>query len=231
MKNKKEIMQILRRQGFAIIFAVAALFAAVLYTFAWFKSQEKLHTLTQVEAPSTLAIKGGNANDITMVDLSGIDLTAGQSAYFIFCVAGSGGSEYLIELAHTTNVAFNYQIYKAASNDTANDFVYIDPNTSTPYYYTQGEALGGSYLNKSALTGISDGKLKAKTYPTDGGTAYVNVQDNADPLYWLSSAITPVSLVDDTFCDYYILQVTWDKSLINEKETDLVYLLAQNATV
>lgn len=231
--NKTDILRILRQQGLSLTFAFVALFAGVLYTFAWFQSREGLRTLTQVEAPSTLSIKGGNANDIIEVDLSGVDLTSAKhSAYFIFSIVGDSTSPYLIELAHTTNIPFTYKIYTAKRTDSTSGgddlFAYVDPDNNTTYYQ-KNTALDGGYINKDIdADTIANGSQQAATYPTTSGVAYESVQQNARPLYWLSNTIQPSELVNGNFCDYYILMVTWNEGIQNEKETDLVYLLAQN---
>ena len=62
------------------------------------------------------------------------------------------------------------------------------------------------------------------------------VQSNAEPLYWLASenglnAMKPQEVQTDTttgstyFCDYYVIKIHWDEgTVINDKETDMVYL-------
>lgn len=226
--NKTDILRILRQQGLSLALAFIALFACVLYTFAWFQSQEKLQTITKVEAPSTLAIKGGNASDITAIDLSGIDLSSTEKIkYFIFCVEGSVKNPYLIELAHTTNIPFIYSINKASQNENGT-FIYVDHSTGIKTNYQADEDLGCSYINKGT-NGLANNSKHNATYGT-----YSTVQQNAEPLYFLSPSITPTLIGESNkFCDYYILKVSWEgvtPPITNEKETDLVYLLARNAT-
>ena len=64
------------------------------------------------------------------------------------------------------------------------------------------------------------------------------VQSNAEPLYWLANeegvnAMNPVNVGTRSedgksfFCDYYILHISWEPGyVVNDKETDMVYLTA-----
>lgn len=215
-----------------------ALVVAALVSYAWFYSRRGLYTLTQVSEPYTLAIKGGNQTEIEQLDLSQIDLSnTTYQANFVFCITGSNTTPYVLELAHTTNIPFTYTLYKTTqldsrpSDDTV--VVYNDPDSKKSFYYSKITA------NKLATTpinagsgGVADSTQHDSTYGTAIPSA--NVQNNAEPLYLLSNSITPGSIGSDakTYADYYILELTWSSTdaTAYPKETDLVYLMAENVS-
>ena len=53
------------------------------------------------------------------------------------------------------------------------------------------------------------------------------VQKNAEPLYWQNTDPIEHQASELSFVDYYILEVSWDSTqVVNDKETDMVYLTA-----
>jgi hypothetical protein len=153
---------------------------------------------------------------------------------------------YVLQLAHTTNIPFTYTISYAELLDSEPadlDGVVVytaSDKAQTRYYYrkvasvstdatqttTATTLVPGKWLNSDttdAATALADSAYHALTYGS-----YNNVQKNAEPLYWQSSALTPRSEVrtsEQKFCDYYILTISWS-GLKNDRETDLVYLMA-----
>ena len=71
-------------------------------------------------------------------------------------------------------------------------------------------------------------------------TVYDYVHGNAEPMYWISSPQTldPGDQTEENYVTedssyytrYYVLEISWDSSLKNNKETDLVYLLAESVS-
>lgn len=175
---------------------------------------------------------------------------------YVFSVSGSNTSNYKIQLAHTNNNQFTYKIYHATQyssqeaipsgtyeNDvvlysmhqnshTENDLQVSDDIYSeegTKYYVKASEPLNGEYKNKETET-----PMKAKTgdkfYEENYGELD-NVQEDDVPSYWQSEAVT-VTPESGNFCDYYIIEVSWEKRLsetdrtFEKKETDMVYITA-----
>jgi hypothetical protein len=219
--------------------------AAVLGTQAWLYHQRTLQTMTAINAPVSLAISSGDPNASESIELGDIDVSENGSQDYVFCVHGPSLENYVLQLAHTTNIPFTYTISYAELLDaepadltgvvayTAND------DTQTTYYYRKAESsaavtasaatteVPGRWLNlaaSDATTRLANDSYHALTYGV-----YSNVQKNAEPLYWQSSAITPRTTPrttsDEKFCDYYILTISWSE-LQNDRETDIVYLMA-----
>ena len=90
--------------------------------------------------------------------------------------------------------------------------------------YIKGELLTGSYLNKDENSDNATDKYHEITYDK-----YNNVQKSAEPLYWkTTNQETLPENKDDTthYVNYYILHISWDENVQNNKETDMIYLMA-----
>lgn len=239
-KEKGRIMQWSGRKKRAVAaVTIAALAVLVVPVLAWLFFQKSLQTVTKINEPNPLKIGAGNARDIKELELSSIDVS-GEKKYedVVFCVySTTKGLSYHLQLAHTTNIGFKYTIYPAvkepADESGYNASVsYLDKK----YYYKTTSTVPGGYLNKQ---GESEGGFHAlaqptgtyhdKTYATSNGN-YKNVQANAEPLYWkTTSSLSLPNDYDDTgfSINYFVLHISWDASIQNNKETDMVYLMAE----
>lgn len=211
-----------KKRAIAVV-AAAALALVVLPVFAWLYMQRSMETITKVNMPYALLIGAGDAKPIQQLELSNIDVSASKSKDVVFCVYSEKQSKsYDLQLAHTTNIGFKYEIYKA-SRPAADVFV-GDVVSYLGKQYIKGNPLIGSYLNKAENSGNATNTYHNITYGE-----YKNVQKSAEPLYWkTSSPVTLPDKVDDTgyYVNYYILHITWGDDVQNNKETDMIYLMA-----
>lgn len=202
--------------------AVAALALVVLPVFAWLYMQRSIETITKVNMPYALLIGAGDAKPIQQLELSNIDVSASKSKDVVFCVYSEKPSKsYDLQLAHTTNIGFTYEIYKATRADS---------NASTDVVeclgkqYAKGVKLSGSYLNIDENNRYATNAYHGETYGE-----YEKVQKSAEPLYWKTSIqVTLPDREDYTgyYVNYYILHITWGDDVQNNKETDMIYLMA-----
>ena len=202
--------------------AVAALALVVLPVFAWLYMQRSIETITKVNMPYALLIGAGDAKPIQQLELSNIDVSASKSKDVVFCVYSEKSSKsYDLQLAHTTNIGFTYEIYKATRADS---------NASTDVVeclgkqYAKGVKLFGSYLNIDENNRYATNAYHGETYGE-----YEKVQKSAEPLYWKTSIqVTLPDREDYTgyYVNYYILHITWGDDVQNNKETDMIYLMA-----
>lgn len=206
--------------------AAAALALVVLPVFAWLYMQRSMETITKVNMPYALLIGAGDAKPIQQLELSNIDVSGTQKyKEVVFCVYSEKPSKsYYLQLAHTTNIGFKYEIYKAsrpAAETFAGDVVsYLGKQ------YIKGDQLTGSYLNKDESSDYATDKYHEITYNKYDKK---HVQKSAEPLYWkTSSPVTLPDKADDTgyYVNYYILHITWGDDVQNNKETDMIYLMA-----
>lgn len=110
---------------------IAAAFSAALVVgmpvLAWFTQQRQTATVIQINAPTTINIKSGNEEPVEMIDLSNINVqeyldptdpeTLVSYGEYVFCITGKYLSYYDIQIARTTNIDFDYELYRVNSGD------------------------------------------------------------------------------------------------------------------
>ncbi len=226
----------------ALILAATALIGV---TFAWFFYRRELDTLTWIKTPIRLDIGSGNNHDIAYLDLGSIDAdTPGRTIERVFCVYGEPVDIYSLQLAYTTNIAFYYDIYRADYDPDSGNvvFTYTDENgdhTERFRYNESEQVIAAKPLDKMDADERAAHQSHTLSYGDDKGLNPVGsekVQSNAEPLYWLAGenglkVMKPQNIQNHEvtnsayFCDYYVIKIHWDEeTVINDKETDMVYL-------
>lgn len=207
--------------------AMALLALLIVPVFGWMYMERSMETMTKINIPYALKLGAGNTRPIQELELSNIDVS-GEQKYkdIVFCVYSSQENrEYDLQLAHTSNIGFTYNIYHAAK-DVNGSVNYLKEN------YSQWAELKGRYLNKQADSKYATYEFHETTYGS-----YSNVQKSVEPLYWKTtekqilneknSAITKIIDEDKYYVDYYILRISWDDTVQNNKETDIIYIMAK----
>ena len=220
-KQKKDWKQERRKRRAIWAVTSAALVLLAVPVLAWLYMQRSMETITEIKEPEILSIKAGDMQDIEKLELGTIDVSGDQSKDVVFCVySAEAGKRYDLQLAHTTNIGFTYSIYKASAPNEGSDITYLGKQ------YQQRDLLSGRYLNLA-----DDRKHATKDYHATTYGAYDKVQQAAEPLYWKSDAQEklPEAQQDATgefYVNYYILRISWDGTVQNNKETDMIYLMA-----
>ena len=159
------------------------------------------------------------------LEMADIDVENGSYKDFVFGIGGADVQQYQIQLAHTTNIPFEYEIYRAKSvseTEKSEAVVYVsDEENKTFYYKIDGNKISGHYLNQQGSEILANSTLHEKSYDS-----YGNVQKNSEALYWQSDGLS-VNDAENPFCDYFIIRVKWNDKVQNNKETDMVYLTVQ----
>ena len=217
-RQKKDGTLSVRKRRAVISVIIAALLLLTIPVLAWFFRQRSMETMTQINLPYALRIGAGNTQPIQQLELSNIDVSKKKYEDVVFCVYSQGANaKYYLQLAHTTNIGFHYTIYKA-SVQQGGAISYLGNQ------YSQGGALAGKYLN------VDDaGKYATNQYHETTYGNYNNVQRSAEPLYWRSDeqeTLPGEANVNALYVNYYILNISWDETVQNNKETDMVYLMA-----
>lgn len=222
-RQRKHRMRLTRKKRvvISVILAFSALLA--LPVFAWLYMHRSMETITKVNMPNALLIGAGDAKPIQQLELSNIDVSGAQKYKdVVFCVYSTKpGLDYHLQLAHTTNIGFSYEIDKASIETEAVDgsIFYLGD------YYRENSKLAGNYLNKETERNYATKHYHGKTYGE-----YSNVQISAEPLYWktTSQEKLPDEIPDKNrnYVNYYILHITWDETVQNNKETDMIYIMA-----
>lgn len=218
--EKKKKLQLVIAVSISVVLLVA------LPVYAWFTHKRFIALTTKINAPTQLYITAGNKESVANLEMADIDVEDGNYKDFVFGIGGADVQQYQIQLAHTTNIPFEYEIYRAKSvsetEKSAEAVVYVSDSDGTFYYDKSGDSpISGKYLNRDGTEILANSTLHEKSYDT-----YSNVQKNAEALYWQSDGLS-VNDAENPFCDYFIIRVKWNKNVQNNKETDMVYLTVQ----
>ena len=220
-KQKKDWKQERRKRRAIWAVGSAALVLLAVPVLAWLYIQRSMETITEIKKPEILSIKAGDMQDREQLELGTIDVSGDRKTKdVVFCVySAEQGKSYHLQLAHTTNIGFTYSIYKASSPTEGGDVTYLGKQ------YKKGQSLQGGYLNLA-----EDQKHATKTYHATTYGTYGNVQQAAEPLYWKSDAQETLpntkNASEEFYVNYYILHISWDETVQNNKETDMIYLMA-----
>lgn len=219
--SKSKKIQLIAAVSFTVVLI------ASIPIFAWFTLNRGIAATTKINAPTKLYITSGNKEASANINMADIDVEEMKDSKrvlqkdYVVGIAGKNVGTYKLQLAHTTNIPFTYEIYKASETTQNGDVMYVGEDKEK-YYYNKGAKVSGDYLNLGQ-DNLADNTLHNKSYGT-----YSNVQKNAEPLYWQSENLKAGQADSDgEFCDYYIITVTWTESAKNDKETDMVYLTAE----
>ena len=233
--NDKRIIFLIIRTAIVCVLLLSVVGMSV---YAWLAADKRLLAYAPVSSPEALYIGAGHRDilnntfeDIRYMYFDGLDAEDEDYVDKVFCVYGKGISNYRIQLAYTTNNPFVYELYHATESDTysegAIEYKTHQETPATYYYSISGEAMSGAYLNKAELESIANSNKHLETYGS-----YLNVQKNAEPIYWQTPA-SPAEVGDnkDDFVNYYILRVCKGSITQNTKETDILCIAARSVTV
>lgn len=218
--EKKKKLQLVIAVSISVVLLVA------LPVYAWFTHKRSIALTTKINAPTQLYITAGNKESVANLEMADIDVENGSYKDFVFGIGGTDVQNYQIQLAHTTNIPFEYEIYRAKSVQEADKdddtVVYVSNEVNKTFYYNiDGDKISGNYLNQNGSEILANNTLHQKSYDS-----YGNVQKNSEALYW-QSGVLPANDNSNPFCDYFIIRVKWNDNVQNNKETDMVYLTVQ----
>ncbi len=284
LREKIEAMDKAQKIQLIAALIMTALLIISMPTFAWFSYQNEMAVSTKIDSPATLEIKSGGhpGEEQAIINFELSDIDTEDSTYnhytkdgvtyyykdFVFCVKGKSLSSYDLQLAHTTNIAFKYEIYSAIADDNG-DILYMPKdnnaansqryrlariktdangdavldNNDEAIYEDYNEPLDGAYANAEIIGNrvVVNDSLKGRSYNV--GTGGDDVQQYANPAYWIKRGIVVHSIQkqDGGFTHSYVLRISWimsssiddeareeDLDIVqNNKETDMIYITAK----
>ncbi len=162
--------------------------------FAWFSNQRKMAVLGNVNAPYTLYLSAGNQEDLVYLDMSSIDVGTpgsrekGTHKDFVFSVQGSWDiSQYHLQLAHTTNIPFEYTIYRVKDNGSGDRDIYseagfaaLEDDTLKENSVAYIAHVSNDDVSKDATIYYSYRPGSSYTYNGTTGVQYGKVMDKAN---------------------------------------------------
>ena len=149
---------------------------------------------------------------------------------------------YSLQLAYTTNCFLLWYLPGKLRSGQKVVFTYTDENgdhTERFSYDESEQVIAAKPLGNMSKEEIAAHQSHTLSYGDDKGLNPVDVsrvQSNAEPLYWLAgenglNVMKPQNIQNHEvtnsayFCDYYVIKIHWDEgTVINDKETDMVYL-------
>ena len=198
----------------AMSLALTALLTAAVGTLTWLRYFRSQQTVTLVHV-SDHYLLGPDGSNSTAINLGNIDVSQPGSRLYAFGVKSNQPS-YRFQLAYTTNIPFTYTIHRAiAASSSKGDYSNAHSEGGFSFYY-ESTALPGFYLNKNDAERIANDTRHQVSF----GSSSVSAHRYAEPVYWQTSE----DVVRLDSIDYFVLEVTWNSSLHNDKETDLIYL-------
>lgn len=253
LKKKIEAMDKAQKIQLMAALILTVILIIAIPTYTWFSYQNEMAVSTKINSPATLEIKSGGhpGKEQSIINFELSDIDTEDSSYnsytkdgvkyyykdFVFCVKGRSISSYDLQLAHTTNIAFKYEIYSAVADDSGeilympkdnnaansqryrlariktdtNGEAVLDENTGEAIYENYTEPLNGEYVNASIEGNrvVVNDSLKGRSY--DVGTGGDNVQKYANPAYWIKRGIVvyPIQKQDVGFTHPYVLRISW----------------------
>lgn len=142
--------------------------------FAWFTSERKTATVIKINAPTTIKIGAGNEEPVEMIDLSNINVeerlddenkTRITEGTYVFCVTGKYLSKYDLQIARTTNIDFDYELYRVDSKtyeDVISKGITEKPTVGSGYEIAEykSELDGNTYYYPYQISDSTDDKTQ-----------------------------------------------------------------------
>lgn len=243
-----------RAQALAVLILLAAIALIIGLSLSWFVGSKSLSTVGKIQTPAQLKIMGPNQTSIEPIEIS-YDESRGDekkddgtvTVRRAFCVQSdngdpaAGGQAFELQVANTTNITgLTINVYHVTVNEssaTKGDVVGLDGlNRTYSWSKKSSTPIEFAFINFADGTSALAKELEANdaTYGS-----YVNVQENARPLYryhkFAKSGLDGWNGKTANAATNFIIECTWNpgvvtvngKTVSNVKETDMVYLIAR----
>ena len=244
-----------RAQALAVLILLAAIALIIGLSLSWFVGSKSLSTVGKIQTPAQLKIMGPNQTSIEPIEIS-YDESRGDekkddgtvTVRRAFCVQSdngdpaAGGQAFELQVANTTNITgLTINVYHVTVNEssaTKGDVVGLDGlNRTYSWSKKSSTPIKFAFINSADGTSTLAKELEANdaTYGS-----YVNVQENARPLYryhkFAGSGLDGWNGKTANAATNFIIECTWNPGVVtntdgtkvsNVKETDMVYLIAR----
>ncbi|MCR5837875.1 MAG: hypothetical protein K6G88_15360 [Lachnospiraceae bacterium] len=227
--------------------------------FAWLAYQDKIEALSKIKEPPSINLASGGDDSALYISLENIDVSVAVEKYVVFSIEPGKYSAYDIQLSHTTNIPFTYELYRVRE----------DENGTIEYTDHTRDVNGGETILKYSImanaTGTTAGKLILNDInPDDGSTGRIlgdegelsasrknyvatdEVNQYVKPIYSVVRRVPQFNEHTDGSSDrdYFVIKLTWTPGnsnmtyadanywnyAFNNKETDIIYISAKQNT-
>ena len=193
-------------------------------TYSWFKFQRSIERFEKISTPNSLYITAGRLEDSKYIEIDNVDVTAywydnngvpdSRVTYqdYVFSVAGDYVSDYTLQLAHTTNNNYKYEIFRADVTDGKPSGIlgkdYIEYTLTDKYDPATMEEISGNHTYGNVTAG---NKLYYKVKLADDGTTKVSLNGSGTTYQQanLSNVIASTYTVDGSSVSYKGHYLNW----------------------
>ena len=207
---------------------IAILCTMAIPVYAWFAYQDRIEALSKVKEPPSINLASGGEDPALYISLENIDVnTTNHEKYVVFSVEPGKYSAYDIQLTHTTNIPFTYELYRVRQDNENGTIEYTDHSIDI-----NGEETELKYSIMTTAAGTTNGKITLKdinqnddspnrilgdeneleTYSRRNyNTGTDEVNQYVEPIYSVARHIPQLSVGDDGSSDrdYYAIKITW----------------------
>ena len=258
----KKLIETIKKLSFAVKvqLIIAILCTMAVPAFAWFVYQDRIDTFSKIKEPPSINLASGGDDPALYISLENIDVSKSTVKYIVFSVEPGKYSAYDIQLSHTTNIPFTYELYRI-QEDEYGMIEYIDHTRDvnaeeTTIKYKIMTMPEGTAAWKVELKDINpDEKTTGRTLGVENDLNKYNRKNYADtdnvnqyvkPIYSVARRIPQLNEKEDgsSARDYFAIKLTWTQgannltesnanywnNAYNNKETDLIYISAMQNT-
>ena len=258
----KKLIETIKKLSFAVKvqLIIAILCTMAVPAFAWFVYQDRIETFSKIKEPPSINLASGGDDPALYISLENIDVSKSTVKYIVFSVEPGKYSAYDIQLSHTTNIPFTYELYRIQEDDKGL-IEYIDHTRDVnaeemTIKYKIMTMPKGTAAWKVELKDINpDKKTTGRTLGVENDLNKYNRKNYADtdnvnqyvkPIYSVARRIPQLNENEDgsSARDYFAIKITWTQgannstesdanywnNAYNNKETDLIYISAKQNT-
>lgn len=223
---------------------VAIICTLTIGVYAWFAVQDRIEALSKIKEPPSINLASGGDDPALYITLENIDVNSGNEKYVVFSVEAGKYSAYDLQLSHTTNIPFEYELYRV-QEDANGDIAYTDHtrnDVETELHYSimtgynfSGTGSAAIASGKVTLTDINpDSTTTSRTIGDENALAsktrrnYDTTNDDVNqyvkPLYSVARKIPQLNASEDGSADrdYFAIKIIWQTNP-NIREDDARY--------
>ena len=244
MKNKIEKLKKLSL-SVKIQLIIALLFTTAIPVYAWFAYQDRIEAMSKIKEPPSINLASGGDDPALYINLENIDVSKSTEKYYVFSVEPGKYSAYDIQLSHTTNIPFTYELYRIKEDENGTiEYTDHTRNVDAETGLEVETTLHYSIMNNINDSVTTEGKLKlADINPTNNDTrvlgnedtlaainrrnydtSYDDVNKYVKPLYSIVRKVPQFNQNEDGSKDrdYFAIKLTW-QTILNLSEGDERY--------
>lgn len=258
----KKLIETIKKLSFAVKvqLIIAILCTLSVPAFAWFFYQDRIETFSKIKEPPSINLASGGDDPALYISLENIDVSKSTEKYIVFSVEPGKYSAYDIQLSHTTNIPFTYELYRIQEDENGM-IEYVDHTRVVNVEETTIKYKIMTMPKKTEpwqviLTDINpDDGTTGRTLGDETALAAYNrcnytendkVNPYVKPIYSVARRIPQLNENEDgsSARDYFAIKITWTQgannltesdanywnNAYNNKETDLIYISAKQNT-